>query len=322
MSKALIHELGKSKSYGRLSLLAKVLWPMLLTTSDDQGRGQADPDVIKWYVCPNVPEITQEEIPALLIEMQTQGMIILYKKEVEGEPLYQVVNWWEYQRMQWAHPSKYHAPEGWTDRLRYNVRGGGYFEENWKSADTPTEAQEETHVEPLPDFPPGNPPGKSPGLPTKLNLQLNQTQPNLTAQESSPPSAEIAAPPAPKKPPHKKSPLEPDTWQARMMFAKLQANARAHDPPRRASKRFASLEQKRKFIEAAARLDGQFEYALDAGLGNGIMAVGKLVNYLASPKWQEPQRQQTRGSPTGKPEPAGFPGIRDWLEEVGSEQPG
>lgn len=42
MTKALLHELGKSLSFGRLSLKAKVLWPMLLSTSDDQGRGTAE----------------------------------------------------------------------------------------------------------------------------------------------------------------------------------------------------------------------------------------------------------------------------------------
>ncbi len=320
MTKALLYELGKSKSYGRLSLAAKVLWPMLLATSDDQGRGQADPDAIKWYVCPNVQEITQEEIPGLLEEMQAQGMILLYGDP--NEPLYQVINWWEYQRMQWAHPSKYPAPENWADRLRYNVRGGGYFEENWKGARTPTEeAQEETHVEPLPDFPPGNPPGKSPGLPTKLNLtQLNSTttQPNLTEQESSPPTAEIATPPPQKKPKPKqkrKPPEEtilPDTPEARVMFAKLAANARARG--RRAPTRFGSLEQKRKFISAVARLDGRFEEALDAGLGNSITAVGKLVNYIASPKWQEPQqKRQPRGSPKEKELPLD---VRVQQEEI------
>jgi hypothetical protein len=107
---------------------------------------------------------------------------------------------------------------------------------------------------------------------------------------SSPPTAEIAPPPAPKKPPSKK--LEPETWQGRMMFAKLQANARAKG--RRVPKQFGSLEQKTKFIEAVARLDGRFETALDAGLGNGILAVGKLVNYIASPKWQEEKQPRRK----------------------------
>ena len=52
MPKAVIQDLSRSISFGRLSLPAKVLWTMLLTNADDQGRGSADPDVVKWYVCP------------------------------------------------------------------------------------------------------------------------------------------------------------------------------------------------------------------------------------------------------------------------------
>jgi hypothetical protein len=115
-------------------------------------------------------------------------------------------------------------------------------------------------------------------------------------QESSPPTAEIAAPPSPKPPPPKppSETILPDTPEARVMFAKLAANAKQKG--RRAPKQFGSLEMKRKFINAVARLDGRFEYALDAGLGNGITAVGKLVNWLASPKWQEKQKRGGDGT--------------------------
>ncbi len=129
MTKALLHPLGQSLSYGRLSLLAKVLWPMLLSTSDDQGRGTAEPDAIKWYVCPNVPEIDLESIPGLLAEMQAQGMLLVY--ECDRDHLaYQVIHWWEYQKLRWARPSKFSPPHGWDDRIRYSNRGS-ISEDNW-----------------------------------------------------------------------------------------------------------------------------------------------------------------------------------------------
>jgi len=122
MTKALLHPLGQSLSFGRLSILAKVIWPMLLSTSDDQGRGTAEADAIKWYVCPNVPEITVDNVTPLLEEMQTQGMILLYQCNGKGL-VYQIVRWWEYQRLNWARPSKYAPPAGWVDRIRYSDRG-------------------------------------------------------------------------------------------------------------------------------------------------------------------------------------------------------
>jgi hypothetical protein len=125
MTKRLLHELGYSLSYGRLSLRAKVLWPMLLASSDDQGRGLAESDAVKWHVCPNVGEIGLEDVPALLQEMVDQGMVLLYSCEADCT-LYQVVHWWTYQELQWARPSKYHAPDGWQDRVRYSDRGNYY----------------------------------------------------------------------------------------------------------------------------------------------------------------------------------------------------
>lgn len=134
MGKALVHDLGQSVSFGRLPIEGKVLWPMLLSSTDDQGRGLADPDVIKWKVCPNVQEITTENIPALLSALaephgEDHGMIELYT-DSRGRTLFQAVHWWEYQQLRWAQPSKYDPPSGWTDRIRFSGRGKITIE-NW-----------------------------------------------------------------------------------------------------------------------------------------------------------------------------------------------
>lgn len=153
MSKVLIHQLGQSISFGRLSLKAKVLWPMLLASSDNQGRGLAEADVIAWHVCPNVQEISLDEIPELLEEMVEQEMILLYR-DSRGRLVYQVVRWWEYQRLQWARSSLYEAPEGWVDRVRTTVNGK-YIAKNWDLpggfCDVPVDCPGES---------PGAPPGE------------------------------------------------------------------------------------------------------------------------------------------------------------------
>ena len=193
MTKALIHPLGKSISFGRLSLLGKVLWPMLLAASDNQGRGQAVPDVVKWTVCPNVNEITQAEIAGLLQEMVEQGMICVYQ-DSRGRPLYQVIRWWEYQSLQWAQRSKYEAPEGWVDRMRYNVKGdgGGYVKENWEEAGGYCEAVEEVpEEEPDTTNPGGNAGANAPEPTTKLNL----TETNSKEEKEQPADADAPLPP-------------------------------------------------------------------------------------------------------------------------------
>jgi hypothetical protein len=123
----MIYSLGGSKSYGRLSLKAKVLWPMLIAAADDQGRFDAEPDAVKWQVCQNVEEIALDDVPDLLAEMVSQGMLLLYG---DKEPLGQILKWWRYQPMAYARPSKYPAPEGWVDRIRYR-QGEEWTKRHW-----------------------------------------------------------------------------------------------------------------------------------------------------------------------------------------------
>ena len=127
MNRHMIYNLGRSKSFGRLSLKAKVLWPMLIGASDDQGRFDADPEAVKWQVCQNVNDISVADVPDLLGEMVGQGMLLTYG---EPEPLGQLLNWWPHQPMAYARPSKYTAPEGWVDRIRYR-KGDDWSKDHW-----------------------------------------------------------------------------------------------------------------------------------------------------------------------------------------------
>lgn len=215
MSKALLHELGRSLSFGRLSLRAKVLWPMLLATSDDQGRGLAEPDTIKWYVCPNVQEIGMDDVPGLLDEMVAQGMIATYDGGERGL-VYQIVKWWQYQRLQWARPSMFPAPEGWTDRIRYSDRGD-YHENKWDTtggfdAQPARRPKSKPASEPpkvLPRKPPRIQGGELAGLPTQPNLtELNLTTDSIEPADTAPavPEPEKSAD-APSSSPSKKTPM-------------------------------------------------------------------------------------------------------------------
>jgi len=236
MSKVLLHELGKSLSYGRLSLLAKVLWPMLLASTDDQGRGTAEPDAIKWYVCPNVPEITLDKVLDLLREMVDLGMIVVY--ETDRGQAYQVFRWWEYQQLQWARPSKYPPPEGWTDRIRYSNRGD-YYATGWETTggfyaiprEQPTPKDDGT--------PPREPPRTPDG--DQVDDQLNSIKPNSDQSnptEPNPTSLNGAAAP----PPVDNSPPEPlvdddasllsDLIAAGMTDRGARAVLEKHDPDR------------------------------------------------------------------------------------------
>ncbi len=123
--------LSTDPRYGRLSLKAQVLYPLLWVNADDQGRLPGDPDEVKYAACPNIRDITAEEIPSLLEQMETKGMIQVYT--TSKTQAIQMLDWWEVQRLQWAYPSPYPPPEGWQDRLRYHASPTQIVKENWPS---------------------------------------------------------------------------------------------------------------------------------------------------------------------------------------------
>jgi hypothetical protein len=123
--------LSTDPRFGRLSLPAKVLFPLLWINSDDQGRFSGDPEEIKYAACPSVKEISADDIPQLLQEMQQQKLIFAYNSSKSAA--IQMLDWWEEQNLQWAYPSLYAQPDGWADRLRYHVTPKEIISQNWPS---------------------------------------------------------------------------------------------------------------------------------------------------------------------------------------------
>ena len=125
--------LSRARDFGSLSTRAQLLYVLLVLNADDQGRLQAAQDIIKLDVCPRVPDITMEAIPELLQEMEGARLVRVYD-DGSGEPVMQLLQWWEEQRsLQWAYPSEYPPPDGWDDCLRFR-QGGNVITLNWPSS--------------------------------------------------------------------------------------------------------------------------------------------------------------------------------------------
>ncbi len=118
------------RRYGRLSLKAIGLFPLIWSNADDQGRLCGDPEEVKYTCCPNVDHITKQDIPGLLKELVDNELIIHYNTYKTF--VIQIIDWWDtHRRMQWAWPSEYPAPEGWQDHLRYKKDAKTVVTENW-----------------------------------------------------------------------------------------------------------------------------------------------------------------------------------------------
>jgi hypothetical protein len=74
-----------------------------------------------------------EKIEEVMKYLDDNKKIILY--EVKQRKLCQIVSWWKYQTGLWAMSSKYPAPDGWVDRIRYQTIDDdgkrSIYTENW-----------------------------------------------------------------------------------------------------------------------------------------------------------------------------------------------
>ncbi|MBA7534681.1 hypothetical protein ES705_26930 [subsurface metagenome] len=119
------------RRYGRLSLKACALFPLMWANADDQGRLPGDPEEIKYACCPNIDHIAKADIPALLQELDKNNLIKVYT--TSKTQAIQILDWWDVHRPQWAWPSQYPPPEGWQDHLRYKRGAKEVVKENWFS---------------------------------------------------------------------------------------------------------------------------------------------------------------------------------------------
>ncbi len=127
------------RRYGRLSLKACALFPLIWVNADDQGRLCGDPEEVKYACCPNIDHITKADIPQILGELEQNQLIKIY--DTPKSAAIQLLDWWNIQKPQWAWPSEYPPPEGWHDKLRYKKGAKTVVTENWPSGESRNDAQ-------------------------------------------------------------------------------------------------------------------------------------------------------------------------------------
>jgi hypothetical protein len=118
MDRALIHaSISTSVQVADLSLLGQLIFERMFPHADSQGRLPGHPRKVKATVIPMI-DSSAEDVTEQLQRMHDLGLIVWY--EFDGAQYVQLVSWWRYQDRRFARPSKYPAPKGWKDRIRYN----------------------------------------------------------------------------------------------------------------------------------------------------------------------------------------------------------
>lgn len=132
MKRQIDDTLFRSPQFGQLDCTAKLLYIGMITSADDQGRLLADFSYLRSLIFP-FDQISVDVIEAAFNSLVSAGYIHFY--EANGMPLAQIPHWWGMQSLQYAQPSKYAAPEGWKDHLRFTMTRGVIVTYNWLRKD-------------------------------------------------------------------------------------------------------------------------------------------------------------------------------------------
>jgi hypothetical protein len=130
--RAIYPDICTSRSVAACSLEAQLLFDRLLAQADDQGRIEGDAAVIKSLCVPLIAQIPAiavgrgaKRLPGideLIDELAAEDLVFRYA--IGRSTLIQVLTWWRWQQGQRrAYPSRWPAPEGWTDPV-YGHGGG------------------------------------------------------------------------------------------------------------------------------------------------------------------------------------------------------
>lgn len=129
--RAIYPDMCTSRSIAICSLPAQLLFDRLIVQADDQGRIEGDALVLKSLCVPLVDEIPAramgrgskriDGIDELLAELEAEDL--LYRYTAGRSVLTQLVTWWRWQQGQRrAYPSRWPAPDDWTDPV-YGLGG-------------------------------------------------------------------------------------------------------------------------------------------------------------------------------------------------------
>lgn len=133
MSKRMIDaSMLQNEKVGELPMQARLLLIGMILLADDQGRVKANPSWLRSQIF-TYDNIEADDVCQALCGLSDNDTITVY--EVDGKQYAQFINWWNYQNLQYAQPSKFPKPKGWHDRIRYTFTKGVILTCNWVLGD-------------------------------------------------------------------------------------------------------------------------------------------------------------------------------------------
>lgn len=108
-----------SEGVGAWTMRQRLLVLGMIAIADDQGRMKGNPLWLRAQIFP-YDAIPDDDFAADLATIEsTNDTIMMY--QVDGRAYIQLINWWDYQSLQWAKPSNHPPPPDWCDRIRQMI---------------------------------------------------------------------------------------------------------------------------------------------------------------------------------------------------------
>lgn len=101
-------EIWASRSFAELSDFAKIVFIGLISNADDEGRGEADPALLKSTLFPRDEKKRVADVKSALSEIARSTSTLFYS--VEGHEYYALTKWKLWQKLDRPKPSKLPAP--------------------------------------------------------------------------------------------------------------------------------------------------------------------------------------------------------------------
>ena len=109
----------ESELVADLTMRQRVFVIGMIAIADDQGRMKGSARWLKSKIFP-YDDISPDEIESDLADIQKRNDTIMVY-DVGPRRYIQLVNWWNYQGLQWAKESKHPAPPEWADKIRQMI---------------------------------------------------------------------------------------------------------------------------------------------------------------------------------------------------------
>lgn len=106
----------QSEDFGKLSLLAKIVFIGLFSLADDEGRGRANPVYLKSVLFPYEESMRSADITKTLFEISSNMSVIFYS--CDGSDYYSLCNWNNWQKIDKPTDSKLPAFESNNEDFR------------------------------------------------------------------------------------------------------------------------------------------------------------------------------------------------------------